>query len=144
MKSSPLTLRLWSGATAPAPRRDCCRAVHGRGAEPRTECRDGLFGFIRAQESRVDEYACEPVADRPCDECRRHGRIDAAGERADRGTGAGRALELGNCLFYERRRRPIAFAAAHAIQEVAKHLCTARRVPHLGTELDADPVTAVG
>ena len=45
---------------------------------------DDLLGLVLAQQAVVDEDARQLVADRLVDEQRRDGRVDAAGERAQR------------------------------------------------------------
>ena len=56
---------------------------------------------------------------------------------------ADRPSQLGDGLRDERRGRPIAGAAAYAIQEIAQHLGAARRVHDLGVELHAEAVASV-
>ena len=57
--------------------------VDERHAEVPAERLLDLFGLALAQQPGVDEHARQLVADRPVDEQRRDGRVDAAGERAE-------------------------------------------------------------
>ena len=50
---------------------EALRRVDLHQTQPRTEGRDDLLGFVRAQEPGVDEDAREPVTDRARDECGR-------------------------------------------------------------------------
>src|SRR5207237_8681941 len=101
---------------------EALRRVDVHETETRPEGRDDLLGLVRAQESGVDEDAGEPVADRARDEGGGDGRIDATGQRADRVTVADRPSQLRDGLRDERGGRPVARAAAHALEEVAQHL----------------------
>src|SRR5439155_19643344 len=107
------------------------RRIDVHETQTRTERGDDLFGLVRAQQPGIDEHAREPIADRARHERGRDRGIDAARESADRVAVADRAPQFRDGLVDERRGRPVAGAAAHAIEEVAQHLGAARRVHHL-------------
>jgi len=108
-----------------------------------SERRDDLLGLACAQEAMVDEDAGEPIADRLRHERRGDRGVDATGEREDRAPFADGAPELGHRLLDERGWRPIAFAAAHAVEEVAEDLGAAWRVHDLGVELHGKAPLAI-
>ena len=66
-------------------RKELLGRVHGheRDAEMLAEGRDHLLGLAQPQQPVIHEHAGQLVADRAVDQQRRHGRVDAAGERAD-------------------------------------------------------------
>jgi hypothetical protein len=111
--------------------------VDERDAEMTGEGLDDLLGLVLAQEAVVDEDARELVADGLVHEERRHGRVDAARERAeDSFLSDSRANEL-DLLLDHRRRRPGRRRIRDLVQEVLEDLLPVRRVGDLRVELDA-------
>ena len=135
-------LALWILHTLKA-REESLRRVDVHQTQARTERRDDLFRLARTQKAVVDEDAREAIADRLGHERRRHRGVDATRQRADRVTVADDATQLRDRFLDERGRRPVALAAAHAVQEIPQHLGAARRVHDLGMELDREAIAAV-
>ena len=100
----------------------------------------------------VDVDAGQPIADRPVDERRGDGRIDAARQGADDlAVGAGLAgmavdpfADPRDGRLDEVRRRPRRFDAGDALDEVAQHVLAPRRVRDLGVELDPVQIAVRG
>ncbi len=86
----------------------------------------------------VDEDAVQPVADRALHDGRGHGRVDAAGEPADRDAALpdllAHALDL---LLGDVEHRPGLAAARDVVQEVLEDLLAVLGVQHLGVPLHA-------
>ncbi len=102
-----------------------------------------------AHQAVIDVDARQPVAHGAMDERSGNGRIDPATEGADHETvGSGgrawsstRCADRGNRRLDEVGRRPRRARAGDVEDEVPKDVPTARRVDHLGVELDAVQAT---
>ena len=99
--------------------------------------------LLAAQQAVVDEDAGQLVADGAVDERRRDRRVDAAGEGADDAAVAHLLADALDALADEVRRRPVAAAAADAVEEVADDLLALRRVHDLRVELEAEHAVVV-
>ena len=110
--------------------------VDERHVEVLLERLDHLLGLVLPQEAVVDEHARELVADGAVDEQRRHRRVDAARERADDVLVADLLADQLDLLLDELERRPGRRRLAGVEHEVAEDVGAARRVRHLGVELD--------
>ena len=111
--------------------------VDERHVEVLLERLDHLLGLGHPQEAVVDEDARELVADGAVDEERRHRGVDAARERADDVLVADLLADQLDLLLDELERRPRRRRLAGVEHEVAEDVGAARRVGHLGVELDA-------
>ncbi len=101
--------------------------------------RHDLIAFVPAQQTRVDEYACELIADRPLEQCGNHGRIDAAGESEQQMIVANLFANACNGIVDNVRRRPQRLAAANIDDEAAQDFGAVLRVRDLGVKLHAVP-----
>ncbi len=108
--------------------------------------------FLLAHEPVVDVDAGQPIADRPMDERRRDGRVDPARQGADHlavrtgrgGVGVDALADAGHGRVDEVGGGPVRLDAGDALDEVAQDVATARRMDHLGVELDAVQVPGRG
>src|SRR5579872_1349650 len=96
------------------------------------------LALARTQQTSVDEYALEALADRAMNQSRGDRRIDAARQpeqhlvvRADL------LANLADLGLDEIRHRPVAALAAYLQHEVTQHLRAARRMHNLRMKLDA-------
>ena len=131
--------RFCSGSVTPASSREEPVGrldVDERHVEVLLERLDHLLGLGHPQEAVVDEDARELVADGAVDEERRDGGVDAARERADDVLVADLLADQLDLLLDELERRPRGRRLAGVEHEVAEDVGAARRVGHLGVELD--------
>ncbi len=97
-----------------------------------------LLALALAHQAVVDVHAGEPVADRPLDERGGHGRVDTAGQAADRVPAVtDLALDRLHLLLDDVDHRPGRAAARDLQQEVLEHLLPVLGVHDLGVPLDA-------
>jgi hypothetical protein len=97
------------------------------------------------QQTVVDEDAGQLVADRAVDERGGDGRIDAAGEPADRGRRTDLARgSMRSCVVDEGRHVQVGSQPADAQQEVLEHLRPPSVCDDLGVELHAVETAAYG
>ena len=103
-----------------------------------------LGALAETHQPGVDVDARQAVADRPVDEGGGDGRVDAAGQGADRPPVADLLADAGDLLVGHRRHRPRRGAAGPLDEEAAQHRHPVRRVDDLGMELHAvDPSLVV-
>ena len=110
------------------------RAGPGRGGP---EGALDLLALAEAQQAVVHEDAREPVADGAIDQRRRHRRVHAARQAADRPAVTDLHADRLDRLGHEVPRRPRRLGAADPEQEVLDDLGAARRVRDLRMELHA-------
>ena len=111
--------------------------VDERDVEVLAERLDHLLGLVLAQQSVVDEDARELLADRLVHEQRRHGRVDAARQRAQDALMPDLCADPRHLLLDHRGRRPAGRRLGRAVEEVLQHVHAVRGVDDLGMELDA-------
>ena len=97
---------------------------------------DDLVGLVLPHHPVIDEDAGEAVSDRTVDEQRGGGRVDTAGEAADRLRLADLRPDLLDLVLDHRCGRPLLAAAADIAEEPGQNLGAVRRVDDLGVELD--------
>ena len=108
-------------------------------AEMRAEGLLHLLSLTAAQQSVVDEDACETIPDGAVHKCRRDRRVHPARQAAD--STARRADQVPDppdLVIDEMPGRPVGDATADVEQEVVQDLAAARRVRHLGVKQDAE------
>ena len=98
---------------------------------------DDLLGLVLAHHPVIHEHADQAVADRAVDEQRGGGRVDPAGEPADRARVADLRLDRAHLLLDHRGRRPLLAAAGDVAEEPGEDLRAVRRMDDLWVELDA-------
>ena len=96
--------------------------------------RHHLLGLVQAQQAVVDEDALQAIANRAVDDRRRDGRVDAARQATNDTAVAHLGCDAGGRLINERRRGPVASAAADVERKVAKQFAAAIGMGDLGVE----------
>ena len=96
---------------------------------------DDVFGFARAHQTRVDEDACELVADRFVDQHRGDRGIHPAGQPADHASIAHLMADARDRLVAERLHAPFRRDTGDVLHEVAQERRTARGVHDFGMNI---------
>jgi hypothetical protein len=91
-----------------------------------------------AEQSRVHEYARQPVADGSVDQQRRHGGIDPTGEGAEHLPVPDLLANAFDRAVDHVHRSPIREQAAAVVQEPFQYLHAVRCMGHLGMELHGE------
>ena len=94
-----------------------------------------LRPFPGPQQSMVDEYAGQPVADGPLHQCGGHRGVHPAGQTADRPPVADLVAHLLDECVGDVRRRPARVDTGEFVQEPAEYLLAVRGVHDLGVVL---------
>ena len=120
------------------PRAPAARGSAGRTSRPPARPR-------RSQQAVVDEHAGQLVADRLVHQQRGHGRVDAAGERADRLVVADLVADPRHLLVDELVRRPVGRQPRTRRRGTAQHLGAVRACapPRDGTARRTESALAV-
>jgi hypothetical protein len=98
---------------------------------------DDLESLLLPEKPVVDEDARELLPHRLVHEERCHGRVDAAGERAQHARSSDLGANARGLLLDDRSRSPHGRRVGHAVEEVLEEIGSVRRVHHLGVELHA-------
>ena len=104
---------------------------------------DHRAGLVLAQQTVVHEQAVQPVADRPVDQKRGHGRIHPAAQPRHDAPAPDLLADRGDRLLDERMHPPAPLASADVVEEVAQHRPAVLRMGDLRVELDGMKAPAV-
>ena len=143
----PMIVRFSSGSSTPASasrNRSDASTVIELDAEVRAERSLDLLALVKTKQSGVDEDARELIADRAMHERRRHRRVDAAGQTADRRARLPTSVsDLRNLVSMNALGVHDRLGVAHLEEEIGEDLAAARRVRDFGMELHAVPSACV-
>jgi hypothetical protein len=122
MKVWPIETRFFSGSQTPSVLEDAL----------------DLLCLARAQQSVVDEDAVESLSERPVEQCRDHGGVDAARHAADDLARAHPVADLRDLRLDELVHAPAARESGHPEQEVLEHPLPALGVRDFRVELESE------